>query len=324
MKPKMHANIHLNAISRNGGKRNAAGAAAYRSGSKIQTYSAVGAAAYRSGQSLYSKAQKETFNYTNKQNVEVSEMLVPDHAPDWARDRQSYWNAVETKEKRKDALLAKEAVLVLPRNLTTEQQKEVVENWAKKNLVEKRGLVVDYAIHNPEASDGERNPHAHVLYYPRPILENGEWGMKLTGYKTHNTVDGTKVLKEFRQSYEDELNAAVKSGNDSKEKAFDLRSYREKGIDRIPQPKKGKKVTQLERKGYQTKRAAQVQMIMERNAAMAGTRKHVATYSLIGARNKSHTGGIDKPREEIADAYYDIMYGDGTLGSYEKEQENER
>lgn len=314
----MHVNIHLNAISRNGGKRNAAGAAAYRSGSKIQTYSAVGAAAYRSGQSLYSSKEKETYNYTNKQNVDASVMLTPDGAKDWAKNRQTYWNAVEAREKRKDALLAKEAILTLPRNLSTEQQKDIVEGWANENLVEKRGLVVDYAIHNPDASDGGKNPHAHVLYYPRPITKEGEFAKyKLTGYKTENTVDGAATLKEFRHSYQKHVNR-VTGGN------FDLRSYREKGINRIPQPKKGKRVTQLEKKGYQTKRSAQVQMVMERNAAMAGTRKHVGTYSMIGARNKSHTGGIDEPREEIADAYYDIMYGDGTLGSYEREQDNER
>ena len=246
-----------------------------------------------------------------------SGILTPDHAQDWAKDRESYWNAVEAREKRKDALLAKEAVLVLPRGLTAEQQKDIVEGWANENLVEKRGLVVDYAIHSPKASDGGENPHAHVLYYPRPIDPEGEFSkMKLTGYKTENTVDGVKVLKGFHQSYQDHLNRVTGDNHD-------LRSYKERGIDRIPQPKKGKKVTYLEKKGYQTKRAAKVQMTMARNAAMAGARKHIATYSLIGARNRSHTGGIDKPREEIANAYYDMMYGDGTLGSFEKEQDQE-
>ncbi len=112
----------------------------------------------------------------------------------------------------------------------------VVEDWANENLVKKRGLVVDYAIHAPDASDGDKNYHAHVLYYPRPIAENGEFAhYKLTGYKTPNTVDGRKALDEFRFSYQDHLNR-VSAENDNNQIVFDLRSYKKRGINRIPQP----------------------------------------------------------------------------------------
>ena len=323
----MHANIHLNAISRSGGKT-AVGAAAYRSGRTLQRRSVVGAAAYRAGESLQDHRQGEkmvTHDFTRKQNVEASAMLTPSHAPEWAKDREQFWNAVEAKEKRKDALLAKEAVLVLPRDLSTDQQKQVVENWAKKNLVEKRGLVVDYAIHNPQASDGGRNPHAHVLYYPRPIEENGEWGKKLTGYKTPNTVDGTKVLKEFRQSYEDELNAVSSAANDNRQKVYDLRSYRERGIDKRPQPKIGWKANALQKKGIETDRVKAVKKTMAMNAAQAGRRKHIQTTRMIGSKVNRHSGLTDQAREDLSNTYYDVMYGDGSEGSFERQQEeNER
>jgi len=359
-----HANIHLNAITRSGGK-SAVGASAYRSAKAITSSSVVAAAAYRSGECLQDQrdnVDKKTYDYTRKQNVLASAMLTPDHAPDWAKDRQNYWNAVEAREKRKDALLAKEAVLVLPRDLSVEQQKEVVETWAIKNLVKERGLVVDYAIHSPEASDGGRNPHAHVMYYPRAIDEEGKWGKKLTGYLTPGTVDGTKALKKLRASYQDELNAAANSANDNKQKVYDLRSYRERGVNKIPQPKKGKIVTWLEKKGFMTTRQQEVDRVMALNEAkkdrekfvkkstascnkaykkrmlkqawiktrkmereMAknerthGYRRHVKT-----TRKGRYNSIVGRARQDIANSYYDIMYGNGTAGSYERTTSFER
>ena len=320
-----HANIHLNAISRSAG-RNGVAAAAYRSGRTITSRSVVAAAAYRSGSALQDhreEATKQCYDYSKKQNVLAAKMLVPDHAPDWARDREKFWNAVEAKEKRKDALLAKEAVLVLPRDLSIEQQQQVVENWAQKNLVQQRGLVVDYAIHSPEASDGGRNPHAHVLYYPRPIDQQGRWGKKLTGYNTPNTVDGTKTLKAFRQSYEDELNAASEPANENQQKTYDLRSYREQGVARIAQPKKGYRVTHLEKKGYETQRAREVRIAMQKNAALAGHRKHVRTVESFQGRAGRHAGTAKRIKEDLRERYDAVMYGDGTVRSeWEKERDD--
>jgi len=320
----MHANIHLNAISRSKG-RNAAAASAYRSGTAVSSRSVVAAAAYRAGEKLEDKGADKTFDYTRKHHVEASGMLAPAHAQGWARDRQSYWNAVEHREKRKDALLAKEAVLVLPRNLSQEQRKEVVEGWANDNLVKRRGLVVDYAIHTPDASDGDKNYHAHVLYYPRPIAENGEFDKyKLTGYKTPNTVDGTKTLKQFRFSYQEHLNRAS-SANDNNKIVWDLRSYKDRGIDRMPQPKRGRKVTYLEKRGYQTEWGKQVKKVQLINQAKQGRKKHVETYQKMNSSTHTtkHAGTAQSIRNDVANRYYDVMYGDGTENSFYRDNSND-
>lgn len=323
----MHANIHLNAISRSKGKgRNVVAAASYRSGSAMRTRSVVAAAAYRSGESLTLNGKEpQNFDYTRKEHVIASKMLVPENAKDWARDRESYWNAVEDREKRKDALLAKEALLVLPRNLSHEQQVQVVEGWANDNLVLKRGLVVDYAIHAPDASDGNKNYHAHVLYYPRPIAENGEFAKyKLTGYKTPNTVDGTKTLQEFRSSYQEHLNTAS-AANENNQITFDLRSYKDKGIDRIPQPKKGYKVTNLEKKGIKQGRSLDVKKVKRINEAKSGYRKHIQTIRQVTSNtHPSQTSSIvHGMRNEVANRYYDVMYGDGTENSFYRQQSDD-
>ena len=42
-----------------------------------------------------------------------------------------------------------------------------------------RGMVVDFAVHQPDREDGGiPNPHFHVLCPIRPIEQNGKWGLK--------------------------------------------------------------------------------------------------------------------------------------------------
>ena len=128
----MHANLHMNAFSRMNG-RTVVGASAYRSGSSV-----VAAAAYRAGEKLQDERYEKTHDYTKKHHVLHAEIVTPENAPAWMKDRQQLWNAVEAGEKRKDAQLAKEAVMVLPRILDHEQHKEVVEGWIAENIT-KRG-----------------------------------------------------------------------------------------------------------------------------------------------------------------------------------------
>ena len=71
--------------------------------------SAVGSAAYRCAEKLTNKRDGITHDYTRKQGVEHSEIVLPEGSnADWARDRSELWNAAEAAEKRKDAQLSRE------------------------------------------------------------------------------------------------------------------------------------------------------------------------------------------------------------------------
>ena len=293
----MHANLHINAISRSAGK-NAAAASAYRSGSSV-----VACAAYRAGEKLQDAASEKTHDYTKKHNVLHAEIIAPDGAPEWMTDREKLWNGVEAAEKRKDAQLAKEVVLVLPRNLDHEQHKEVVRGWIADNIT-KRGLVADFAIHEPDASDGGKNPHAHVMFTLRPVEGDG-FGKKLTGYKDGG-LDGKEVLAEMRSSYEHQLNAVSTSGENS-QTVFDLRSYKEKGIDRIPQPKVGPKVTHLEKRGYQTEWGKECRKRIHANNNKP-YQKYLGSRHLIGDGGKNSSNFLESIRADIAEKYYEVMY----------------
>lgn len=305
----MHANLHIQTISR-GANKNTPAAAAYRSGSSV-----VAAAAYRACDKLKDNRMEKTHDYTRKTDVLHSQIVAPAHAQKWVYDRQELWNKVEAGEKRKDAQLAKEVILTLPRNLDHEQHKEVVKGWINDNVTS-RNLIADFAIHNPDATDGGKNPHAHVMFTLRPLQEDGTFGKKLTGYK-NGGLDGRDFLQKMRFSYQDHLNRAS-AENENNQIVFDLRSYKEKGVDKIPQPKRGRKVTYMEKRGYNTEWNKEVEKVKQMNQAKAGKRRYVATYSGLGGNNKKHATPLEAARQDIANRYYDIAYGDGTQGSFER------
>ena len=68
--------------------------------------SAIASAAYRSGEKLYSSYYGETNDYTRKGGVILSEIHLPDHAPERFKDRETLWNELEWEESNKKAQLA--------------------------------------------------------------------------------------------------------------------------------------------------------------------------------------------------------------------------
>ncbi len=68
--------------------------------------SAIASAAYRSGAKLYSSYYGETNDYTRKGGVILSEIHLPDHAPERFKDRETLWNELEWEESNKKAQLA--------------------------------------------------------------------------------------------------------------------------------------------------------------------------------------------------------------------------
>ena len=110
--------------------------------------SSVAAAAYRSGECLTNEYDGVKHDFTKKNWVEFTEIMLPANAPEEYKDRSTIWNAVEWAEKSQDAQLAREFEVALPVELTREQQIEVVEKFVVENLVS-QGMIADIALHNP-------------------------------------------------------------------------------------------------------------------------------------------------------------------------------
>ena len=181
--------LHFDAqvLSRGGGKSSVR-AASYRSGVKLkqgrEIRSTVASASYRSGQRLYDEKTQQTFDYTRKEDIKHSEILAPKNAPDWVFDREKLWNAVEASETRKNSQLAKDIIAVFPRELELEECKTMLREYVNDNFVSK-GMIADFSIHETVASDGGKNPHAHIMLTTRDIKKQNPDSPALKKYFMH-------------------------------------------------------------------------------------------------------------------------------------------
>ena len=138
--------------------------------------SAVAAAAYRAGEKLHSEYYGEDSDYTRKGGVICSEILLPSHAPPEYADRETLWNAVEKAERGKKAQLAYSFDIALQNEFSMQENIDLARQFLSDNFVS-RGMVVDFAVHQPDKEDGGiSNPHFHVMCPIRPIELNGRWG----------------------------------------------------------------------------------------------------------------------------------------------------
>ena len=141
--------------------------------SRGKSKSAVAAAAYRAGEKITNDYDGIEHDYTKKKGVVHTEIMLPENAPLDFTDRATLWNAVEKIEKNKNAQLCREVRLALPKELTLEQNINLVNEYVKHNFVN-RGMVADICYHDKQ--DG--NPHAHILLTMRPFEKDGTWGAK--------------------------------------------------------------------------------------------------------------------------------------------------
>jgi len=191
--------------------------------------SSVACAAYRSGEELTDKRLGKTFDYTKKDGILDTQILLPKNAPAWMADREKLWNAVEAKENRKDAQLAREFQISLPRELTIEQNKALIHEYVKQAFVDK-GMVADVCIHVEKATDGGAQPHAHIMLTTREITADG-FGKKVREWNDKS------LLKEQRELWAEVANHHLEMhGHDMR---IDHRTLEAQGIDLQPQTKIG-------------------------------------------------------------------------------------
>jgi hypothetical protein len=113
--------------------------------SRSKGRSATAASAYHAAERVRDARTGEVHDYTRKDGVLHTEILAPEHAPDWARDRSSLWNAVEAIERRKDAQVSREVRVALPSELTSEQNRDLVRGFVQAQFVA-CGMVADIAF----------------------------------------------------------------------------------------------------------------------------------------------------------------------------------
>ncbi len=240
--------------------------------------SAVAAAAYRAAARLFDERLGRTFNYSAKAGVIHSEILLPDGAPGRWLDRVILWNEVEAFERRKDAQLAREVELALPRELPPADAIQLAQDFVRSQFVA-RGMVADLNIHWGTGLDGAAQPHAHVMLSLRELSGAG-FGKKQRAWNDRG------VLRGWREDWAAVVNERLaEAGRDIR---IDHRSNAAQGIDLEPQNKIGPAGARRALRGEDAERADEHLTIARRNGeriladpslALAALTRQQATFT---------------------------------------------
>jgi hypothetical protein len=170
--------------------------------------------------------------------------------PKWAEHNPAhFWKAAD-KNERKNGSVYREFEIALPRELTPDQRRDLVQDIIKHEIGDKHAYTV--AIHCPKASlEGGEQPHAHIMYSERKIdrferdpeqyfkranKSKPEMGgcVKSDKFSGGKTADQRQeAIKKLRANIADATNKHLeRHGHTSR---VDHRSLKEQGIDREPE-----------------------------------------------------------------------------------------
>ena len=189
-------------------------------------------------------------------NNEKLEAVEHGNMPEWAQDNPNlFWQCADEFE-RKNGSTYREIEIALPRELTPQQRKELVQTFVEQELGEKHAYT--WAIHNPKASiEGGEQPHAHIMYSER--LQDGIERSPDQFFKRYNsknperggcqksnfakTAEQRKTeLVELRERFADLQNVYLEEyGHKDR---VDHRSLADQGIERSPEKHLGWKGSQ--------------------------------------------------------------------------------
>ena len=240
--------------------------------------SAVAAAAYRAAEKITDARTGLIHDYTRKQGVLHSEIVVPPGSPAWARDRAALWNAAEAAEdkstRRDTAKTGRDFIIGLPHEISAEGRLAAARQFATF-LAETYGVAVDFSIHEPDEDGDQRNYHAHVLTSTRVMTDAG-FGGKVRELDSPRTSG--KRLEAIREKWADIQNAAyAREGIDVR---VDHRSYQARGIDKDATVHLGPAASGMERKGIETDLGDRNRAAKAGNEHRANLRAEIETLTL--------------------------------------------
>jgi hypothetical protein len=241
--------------------------------SRSNGQNALACAAYRSGEKLYDRTEEKEHDYSRKSGILDQGIATPEGAPEWMKDREKLWTAVEEQEKRKDSQLAREFIVAVPDGLG-DKTKELTAELVKQ--LTDRGMVVDYALHEPNKEGDARNKHWHFETTIRPIDGDG------FGKKSQDWLNRGKELDQIKDGFCQTFNRELLAKG---LEPVDWRSYKEQGItDRAPQEHQGVEKTAM------TRREARELARLEKQ--IKAKEKEIAAYDGIGkdGRNRDEAG----------------------------------
>lgn len=180
------------------------------------------------------------------------------HLPEWAERPADYWDGADLYE-RANGRLFKEIEFALPVELTLDQQRELVDEFAR-HLTEGERLPYTLAIH---AGNGE-NPHCHLMISERKNdgIERpaDQWFKRYNGKQPERggaqkseSLKPKAWLEQTREAWSHYANRALEQAGH--EARIDHRTLEAQGIERLPGIHLGPNVVEMESRGIRTERA---------------------------------------------------------------------
>lgn len=241
--------------------------------------------AYCSGQKMYSEYDGQwKIPHSDPARVQLMEVMLPPNAPREYADPETLWNAVDAAENSCVAQTARKMYIALPRELTKEQNIDLIHDYCQHEFVDK-GMICNFFYHD----SGTGNPHVHLMLTLRAMDEKGKWLPKTkTGFvldENGNRIRGTdgkwkryradtvdwndhKYGEIWRHDWETFQNAHLEKAG--RPERVDMRSLARQGItDRLPGKHLGPAAAAMERKGIYTDVGDQNRRIQETNKELS-------------------------------------------------------
>ena len=280
--------------------------------------SATAAAAYRAGCKIDDERTGEIHDYTRKQGVVSSDIVLPDGAAEWATDRAKLWNAAELAEKRKDACVAREFEVALPAELSPAERRRLAVDFAQE-MANQEGCAVDVAIHLPNGEHDNRNHHAHILRTTRKVETEG-LGQKLDTEKAgRNRKDD---LETIRARWAELTNERLRSnGIDTR---VDHRNFEAQGItEREPTQHRGPALDGMYRRGatsYVLERQANERLERAQQVGELERQAQHTEHSILDLSGDLSAAKASKQAEPSKPAAADLAAGKAAAAAWFEQQ----
>ena len=254
---------------------------------RSQGQSSVARAAYQSGRQLRDERTGATYDYRYRRSrgeIQSSVLVQPDGGT-WTNPRaerlERLWNQVEAAERRRDAQVARSGIVALPHSLSLEGRIKTMVEFARQ-VSRRYRTPVQADLHTPgqHKEADPRNIHFHWQMPTRRLDADGHLrgGAKIEQLSRRNLARAE--VRTLRGLWVDVVNrvllAEVIRREDGTLMQLDARSYRDQGIERIPEVHLGVTATALERKGWRTERGDENRRICSVNGEVARLDEEIA------------------------------------------------
>jgi hypothetical protein len=227
--------------------------------------SATAKAAYRACCVIECERQGRIHNYSRKGGLELAEIVVPEGAPAWAKDRGKLWNAAEARETNKDkrakvkekanAQTARDYLFAFPDELSAAGRLNAARIIAR-HLVDTHGIAVDFAIHQPGREGDHRNFHCHMMFTTRRMTAKGLGEKAREWDEREKDSEEPSLAKKLRAFVAATLNAELKTEGKADAVFVEHRSFKARGSSQKAQQHRGPGGTHVLRKQQGIARAA--------------------------------------------------------------------